>query len=109
MLVASCPGVTVVSPEEVPAGMLARERDIEMNKEDIKSKPEAIRCVRICRVGARVLVRLCALPRWCWYPAQSGMLAFIILRPCACVCVCVNFRRATTNEGCSRAIPSLPH
>jgi hypothetical protein len=23
--------------------MLARERDIEMNKEDIKSKPEAIR------------------------------------------------------------------
>ncbi len=88
MLVASCPGVTVVSPEEVPAGMLARERDIEMNKEDIKSKPEAIRCVRICRVGARVLVRLCALPRWCWYPAQSGMLAFIILRPCACVCVC---------------------
>ncbi|KAF5840458.1 chloroplast poly protein of elongation factor Ts precursor [Dunaliella salina] len=43
MLVASCPGVTVVSPEDVPAEILARERDIEMNKEDIKSKPEAIR------------------------------------------------------------------
>eukprot|EP00983_Pelagomonas_calceolata_P102395 1158800-Pelagomonas_calceolata.AAC.13 len=43
MLVASCPGVTVVSPEDVPAELLARERDIEMNKEDIKSKPEAIR------------------------------------------------------------------
>jgi hypothetical protein len=32
----------------VSAEMLARERDIEMNKEDIKSKPEAIRCVCVC-------------------------------------------------------------
>jgi len=48
MLVASCPGVTCVSPADVSAEMLARERDIEMNKEDIKSKPEAIRCVCVC-------------------------------------------------------------
>jgi len=43
MIVASCPEVTVVSPEDVPADMLAKELAVELGKEDIKSKPEAMR------------------------------------------------------------------
>ncbi len=35
----------MVSVEDVPAEALERERAIEMQKEDILSKPEAIRCV----------------------------------------------------------------
>ncbi len=34
-----------MAPEDVSAEMLAREREVEMGKEDIKSKPEAVRCV----------------------------------------------------------------
>jgi elongation factor Ts len=40
----------VVSATDVPAEVLAKEKAIEMEKEDIKSKPEAIRCV-FCRLG----------------------------------------------------------
>ncbi len=43
MIIASCPEVIVVSPEDVPADVLAKERDVEMGKEDLKSKPEAVR------------------------------------------------------------------
>ncbi|GAX79678.1 hypothetical protein CEUSTIGMA_g7119.t1 [Chlamydomonas eustigma] len=35
--------VLVVSPEDVPSEVLAKERDVEMGKEDLKSKPEAVR------------------------------------------------------------------
>ena len=35
--------MTVVSTADVPAEVLERERAIEMEKEDIKSKPEAMR------------------------------------------------------------------
>ncbi len=48
--IAACPEVTVVSATDVPAEVLAKEKAIEMEKEDIKSKPEAIRCV-FCRLG----------------------------------------------------------
>ena len=43
MQIAACPQVTVVSATDVPADLLERERAIEMEKEDLKSKPEAIR------------------------------------------------------------------
>jgi hypothetical protein len=43
--IAACPEVTVVSASDVPAEVLEKEKAIEMEKEDIKSKPEAIRCV----------------------------------------------------------------
>ncbi len=43
MQVAACPAVTVVAVEDVPAAELENERRIEMEKEDIKSKPEAMR------------------------------------------------------------------
>ena len=33
----------VVSPDDVSAEVLARERELEMAKEDLASKPEAIR------------------------------------------------------------------
>jgi translation elongation factor EF-Ts len=44
MQIAANPEVTVVAVEDVPAAELENERRIEMEKEDIKSKPEAIRC-----------------------------------------------------------------
>ena len=43
MQIAACPEVMVVSTGDVPADVLERERAIEMEKEDLKSKPEAIR------------------------------------------------------------------
>ena len=42
MQVAACPQVDYVSPEDVDPSS-AKEREIEMGKEDIQSKPEAIR------------------------------------------------------------------
>ena len=60
--IAACPEVTVVSVADVPADVLEKEKAIEMEKEDIKSKPEAIRCV--CWRGAAGLAavghRCCA-------------------------------------------------
>ena len=44
MQIAASPGVSVVAVEDVPAEELERERSIELQKEDILSKPEAIRC-----------------------------------------------------------------
>lgn len=35
--------MTVVSPDDVPADIVAKEREIELGKEDLASKPEAIR------------------------------------------------------------------
>jgi elongation factor Ts len=35
--------VEFVGPEDIPAEVYAREREIEMGREDLKSKPEAIR------------------------------------------------------------------
>jgi elongation factor Ts len=43
MQIAACPQVTVVNASDVPQDLLDRERAIEMEKEDLKSKPEAIR------------------------------------------------------------------
>ena len=43
MQIAACPDVRFVSASDVPAELLERERAIEMEKEDLKSKPEAIR------------------------------------------------------------------
>ena len=41
--IAACPEVTVVSVADVPAEVLEKEKAIEMEKEDIKSKPENMR------------------------------------------------------------------
>jgi|LauGreSuBDMM15SN_2_FD.fasta_scaffold146653_2 elongation factor Ts len=43
MIIAASPEVLVVNAEDVPAELLAKERDVEMGKEDLKSKPEAVR------------------------------------------------------------------
>ena len=43
MQIAACPEVTVVNATDVPAEVLEKERAIEMEKEDLQSKPEAIR------------------------------------------------------------------
>jgi len=43
MQIAACPGVSVVSVEDVSKEMLEKERAIEMEKEDLASKPENIR------------------------------------------------------------------
>ena len=43
MQIAACPQIEVVSTDDVSAAMLEREKAIEMEKEDLKSKPEEIR------------------------------------------------------------------
>jgi len=43
MQIAACPTVTAVSVEDVDPEFLAKEREIELGKEDLKSKPENIR------------------------------------------------------------------
>lgn len=43
MQVAACPNVEYVSGDEIPQDMLAKEKEIEMGREDLASKPEAIR------------------------------------------------------------------
>ena len=43
MILAASPDVIVVNPDDVPAEVLEKERAVEMGKEDLKSKPEAIR------------------------------------------------------------------
>ncbi|WIA30186.1 hypothetical protein OEZ86_000278 [Tetradesmus obliquus] len=43
MQIAANPSLEYVTPEEVPEELLAREREIEMGREDLQAKPEAIR------------------------------------------------------------------
>ncbi len=43
MQIAACPNVEYVSVDEVPAELKEREKSIEMGREDLASKPEAIR------------------------------------------------------------------
>ncbi len=50
--IAACADVRYVSAADVPAALLEKEKAIEMEKEDIKSKPEQIRCVLRCAVHA---------------------------------------------------------
>lgn len=45
MQIAACPDVVVVNTSDVSEELMAKERAIEMGKEDIMSKPEAIRYV----------------------------------------------------------------
>ena len=49
MQIAASPGVDIVSIEEAPQEELERERALEMQKEDIQSKPENIRCTPIAQ------------------------------------------------------------
>lgn len=43
MQVVACPKVEYVSIEDIPESIVTKEKDIEMQREDILSKPEAIR------------------------------------------------------------------
>jgi elongation factor Ts len=43
MQVAADADIAVVSPEDVPEEVLAKQRELEMAKEDLASKPENIR------------------------------------------------------------------
>jgi elongation factor Ts len=43
MQIAASPNVEYVSVEEIPADVVAREKAIEMGKDDLASKPEAVR------------------------------------------------------------------
>ena len=47
-IAASPAAVTVVSKEDVPAADLDREREMEMQKEDLQKKPENIRYGSAC-------------------------------------------------------------
>lgn len=43
MQIAACPNVEYVSVDDVPSDMIEKEREIEMGREDLASKPENIR------------------------------------------------------------------
>ncbi|RWR77859.1 Ubiquitin-associated domain-containing protein [Cinnamomum micranthum f. kanehirae] len=43
MQVVACPQVQFVSMDEIPASILSKERELEMQREDLQSKPENIR------------------------------------------------------------------
>jgi elongation factor Ts len=43
MIIAATPEVICVAPEDVPAEVLAKEREVMMGMEDLKTKPEAVR------------------------------------------------------------------
>ena len=43
MQIAACPNVEYVSANDVPSDMIEKEREIEMGREDLASKPENIR------------------------------------------------------------------
>ena len=55
MQIAASPNVEYVSVEEIPAEVVAKEKEIEMGKDDLSSKPEAVR-EKI--VGGRIDKRL---------------------------------------------------
>lgn len=55
MQVAACPQVQYLSTEDVPEELVAKEKEIEMQKEDLLSKPEQIRA-KI--VEGRIMKRL---------------------------------------------------
>jgi len=43
MQIAASPNVEYVSVEDIPADVVAREKEVEMGKEDLANKPEAVR------------------------------------------------------------------
>ncbi|NJM99457.1 MAG: translation elongation factor Ts [Phormidesmis sp. RL_2_1] len=43
MQVAACPNVEYVKADDIPSDMLAKEKEIEMGREDLANKPEQIR------------------------------------------------------------------
>jgi elongation factor Ts len=43
MQIAACPNVNCVSPDDIDQAWVAKEKEIEMGKEDLQSKPENIR------------------------------------------------------------------
>ncbi len=47
MQVAACSQVTVVDSSQVPADVVDKERNVQMGKEDILKKPEAIQSVSL--------------------------------------------------------------
>jgi elongation factor Ts len=55
MQIAACPGVEYVSVDEIPAAVAEREKGIEMGRDDLASKPEAMK-VKIVegRIGKRL-------------------------------------------------------
>jgi translation elongation factor EF-Ts len=67
MQIAANPSLEYVSSDEVPAEVLAREKEIEMGREDLQSKPEAIRAkIAEGRVKKLAQVRCVAIHCCCW-------------------------------------------
>ena len=62
MQAAASPSAIVVSAQEVPEHEMEKERQIEMGKEDIQNKPEAIRsvCLSPCVVRSSSYMADCA-------------------------------------------------
>ena len=70
--------VSMVAVEDAPAAELERERAIEMQKEDILSKPEQIRC----GCGAWVLAALLSSCRLCRRCMPDAWASCRVCQPC---------------------------
>lgn len=71
--------MTVVAIEDVDQEMLERERQIELQKEDLQSKPENIRC------GQRSAFQLAAAPcqhTICQHTKQFGTMHLLSCHTC---------------------------
>ncbi len=67
MQIAASHSVTVVAMEDVDQKMLERERQIELQKEDLQSKPENIRCgpaPSLCNAAPSQSTKLPRTPAW---------------------------------------------
>lgn len=70
--VAACPDVKVVSTDDVPEDLIAKEREIEMGKQDLLEKPEQVRDTHVACIGHVLFCSAHRLPYEPDWHAQKG-------------------------------------
>ncbi len=80
--------MSYVTADEIPADVWAREKEIEMGREDLKNKPDAIRA-KIAEGRVAKLAQEMALLPQPYLMDQSKTVEQVRTLVCVCVCVCV--------------------
>ena len=109
MQAAASPSAIVVSAQEVPEEEMEKERQIEMGKEDIQNKPEAIRSVCLSLVLSlppHVWLTVFARTPWSWFACNSLMVscAWHAQRACWSPVMCMEYHACAW---CSELAPTL--
>ena len=104
MQIAASPAVDIVSIDEAPQEELERERALEMQKEDIQSKPEAIRCAPLASLGLHpsALARfiMCAAV-WLLHFAAGGIQVHMVRIEVLCA-------HLQSRQHCRQSVLSCP-